>query len=638
MRSGRYVKVMPFTTGRILIFLFFIVNSFSSMLTAQLNREDSIRFMINQENLNIYDPSHFLRNVISDSKLLQDLESEFKTQENYISLSYIYNLLGKNALNATNYPLALEYHKKAYALSLEADNELLKITSLNMLGVVYRRKSAIRSAMDCYSKALNIASRKNPQNKQRIKGIAVANQGIGSIRGQLKQYKKAISYYKLALESEKKLESDLGIAIDNHCIGDAYEMMGLLDSALLYHNQSLIYNKKINSDFGKSICYNSISQIYLRKGMPEIASLYLKPAMKLAKAVGDSSYIVTSQLNMAWYLNQTGQLDSSLYYLDNGTGIAKRTGNQSHLLHAYDLYYELYSKKGNQSQAFNYYKKSRQLNDQIVSQENQQYIADLTILYDTEKKQNRIEQLTLESVMAGKVQKAQYVMIVLLLLLALSLGFFFWQKIQVSNKNKEIHKHKENLYNMRLEVEKLNNQRLAAENEQTESEKMILTNQLKVSKTLRNHEREQLEQKIAHKNRELAITAAVTINKSETLHRLLQVMKKFEIKDNGNSQKLASLKTEIENQLNPVNDWDSFRIHFESVHPDFFKTLKNQYSSLTTHDLRLSAYVLMNLSNKEIALLLSVSQEAVQKAKYRLKKKFSLNGNESLFDFLLSIN
>jgi len=629
---------MPSTTRRILIFLFFILNSFSGILNAQLNKKDSIRFMIDQENLNIYDPSLFLRNVISDNKLLQDLESEFKTEENFIGLSYIYNLLGKNALNATNYPVALEYHKKAYALSLEIDNELLQITSLNMLGVVYRRKSAIKSAMDCYSKALNIASRKNPQNKQIIKSIAVANQGIGSIHSQLKQYKKAISHYKLALESEEKLESNLGIAIDNHCIGDTYEMMGLLDSALLYHNQSLIYNKKINSDFGKSICYNSISQIYLRKGMPEIASLYLEPAMQLAKAVGDSSYIITSQLNMAWYLIQTRQMDSSLYYLDKGTSIAKRTGNQSHLLQAYDLYYKLYSKKGNQSQAFNYYKKSRQLNDQIVSLENQQYIADLTILYDTEKKQNQIEQLTLESEMAGKIRKIQYIMIVLLLLLALSLGFFIWQKIQVSNKNKEIHKHKEGLYNMRLEVEKLNNQRLAAENKQTESEKLILTNQLKISKTLRDHEREQSEQKIAHKNRELAIAAASTINKSETLHRLLQVIKNFELEDKGNSRKLASLKTEIENQLNPVNDWNSFRIHFESVHPDFFKTLKAQYPSLTSHDLRLSAYVLMNLSNKEIALLLSVSQEAVQKAKYRLKKKFSLNRNESLFDFLLSIN
>ena len=47
--------------------------------------------------------------------------------------------------------------------------------------------------------------------------------------------------------------------------------------------------------------------------------------------------------------------------------------------------------------------------------------------------------------------------------------------------------------------------------------------------------------------------------------------------------------------------------------------------------------ITMNLSNKEIALLLYVSADTIQKAKYRLKKKLSLSAEDDLFDYLLKI-
>ena len=78
-------------------------------------------------------------------------------------------------------------------------------------------------------------------------------------------------------------------------------------------------------------------------------------------------------------------------------------------------------------------------------------------------------------------------------------------------------------------------------------------------------------------------------------------------------------------------------MHFETVHPEFFKNLKIKHPNITSNELRLCAYLLMNLNNKEIALLLYISNDAVQKAKYRLKKKLSLTSEDKLLDYLLAV-
>jgi hypothetical protein len=48
-------------------------------------------------------------------------------------------------------------------------------------------------------------------------------------------------------------------------------------------------------------------------------------------------------------------------------------------------------------------------------------------------------------------------------------------------------------------------------------------------------------------------------------------------------------------------DWNKFRLTFEEVHPGFFDRLQRQYPQLTDHDVRLSAYLRINLSSREIA-------------------------------------
>ena len=82
-------------------------------------------------------------------------------------------------------------------------------------------------------------------------------------------------------------------------------------------------------------------------------------------------------------------------------------------------------------------------------------------------------------------------------------------------------------------------------------------------------------------------------------------------------------------------NWEHFAHHFDKIHTDFLVVLKNRYPLLTASDLKLCAYVRMNLSSKEIAQLMNISIRGVEIGRYRLRKKLGLAKETNLFEFLL---
>lgn len=601
-----------------------------------INWIDTLNIRVANNSMNIYDPDKLLKSIINDTLRLIEYKDYCIRNDNYAARSFAFNMLGKNMLNRSNYQMAIQYHKQAYEEALMANNNYLEALSLNMMGVVYRRKSAVKTALEYYTRALKTAEGSNNTNDYMLKSIAISTEGIGGIYRILGQYEQAILYYKKSLHHEEQLGSLLGMAIDNHNIGKTYGLMGDYNSAIFYHNKSLQYNNQMNSVFGKAICYNSLGNIaMLQKKYEEAYELFI-PALKMAEQAGDSTYIVNSNINIGWYYLARHNTDSAYLYLQKAVGISKRIGYKSALLNAYNKLSELEQERYNYVKALQYYKQANVYKDAIANEKNRQYIVDLTILHDIEKHKRTIEKLKYDVMLSNKTQKSKNVVIILLGILAFGLVFLFFLKIQTIRKNKIIHNQKENLLNMQLEMKVLQNERLLAENKQKEFEKQILENELETKELAKQEKIKSMQKEIDHKNRELATAAAYAIKKNEGMNAFLNNINKLKLQ-NSNSEVLDKLRKDIEEQMNPDSDWDNFSLHFEEVHPDYLKNLKKKHSNLTKNELRLCSYLIMNLSNKEIALLLFVSTEAVQKAKYRLKKKFLLSTDQKLFDYLLTV-
>ncbi|MCF8359981.1 MAG: LuxR C-terminal-related transcriptional regulator [Prolixibacteraceae bacterium] len=78
-------------------------------------------------------------------------------------------------------------------------------------------------------------------------------------------------------------------------------------------------------------------------------------------------------------------------------------------------------------------------------------------------------------------------------------------------------------------------------------------------------------------------------------------------------------------------------LHFRKVHPRFFEILQAKYPFLSPNELKLCAYIKLNLSQKEIADILNVQPESVRKSKQRLRRKMGLSSDKDLYQLLIRL-
>ncbi|TDY07666.1 helix-turn-helix domain-containing protein [Meridianimaribacter flavus] len=160
-------------------------------------------------------------------------------------------------------------------------------------------------------------------------------------------------------------------------------------------------------------------------------------------------------------------------------------------------------------------------------------------------------------------------------------------------------------------------------------------------KTLENEKRivqlknESLQNEIKLKSKQLANTAMALVKKNETLQEIKQELVGNKTSfDNYYSYK--KLLKKVDGSIAHKDEWKVFEYNFNQVHEEFFKGLKENHPQLTQKDLKICAYIKMNLSTKEIAPLMNISVRGVETHRYRLKKKLDLENDISLTDYLLN--
>lgn len=148
---------------------------------------------------------------------------------------------------------------------------------------------------------------------------------------------------------------------------------------------------------------------------------------------------------------------------------------------------------------------------------------------------------------------------------------------------------------------------------------------------------EQLQSDIINKSQELANSTFNLVRKNEILMQIKEALN--DIKGDLGArlpdkyhQRLIHL---IDSHLESEHDWQVFETNFTQVHEVFFKHLKEQFPDLTPGDLRLAAYLKMNLASKEIAPLLNISIRGVENKRYRLRHKLGLPSDANLTEFLM---
>lgn len=166
-----------------------------------------------------------------------------------------------------------------------------------------------------------------------------------------------------------------------------------------------------------------------------------------------------------------------------------------------------------------------------------------------------------------------------------------------------------------------------------ENEKELKMKHLEAEKTIIELQNEQLEKDMINKNKELAISTMSLIKKNEFLTSIRERLKGSK----ASSAEIGSVIKTIDKDISEEDNWNFFKEAFNNADKDFFKKIKSLHPHLTSNDLKLCAYLRLNLTSKEIAPLLNISVKSVEIKRYRLRKKMDLPHETNLVDYILEV-
>jgi hypothetical protein len=146
--------------------------------------------------------------------------------------------------------------------------------------------------------------------------------------------------------------------------------------------------------------------------------------------------------------------------------------------------------------------------------------------------------------------------------------------------------------------------------------------------------KQQLEGELDNKNRELVYQAIKLSAKEEILFSVKENIKNLDLP---NKEKVLVLSNiELSNSMNN-NLWKEFELHFNETNPDFYKALIDKYPTLTSNEMRLCAFLRLNLNTKEIAALTQKSVHSIEMMRSRIRQKMQLDRDANFFLILTQL-
>jgi ligand-binding sensor domain-containing protein len=209
---------------------------------------------------------------------------------------------------------------------------------------------------------------------------------------------------------------------------------------------------------------------------------------------------------------------------------------------------------------------------------------------------------------------AKFFYMLIALFAVLLIGFF--PQMLVRKKASRVIAEKDNHFKQQTEL-------LRLEKERQEKELIELKNQ-------------QLQRELEHQAKELASSTMHIVQKSEKLLSIKDKLKRISQISNDPKIKpeISELIKDIDNDTLIDKDWEKFELYFNNIHESFTQSLKAKFPVLSANDIKMCAYLRMNLSTKEIASILNISTRGVEISRYRLRKKMELDAGTNLTDYL----
>lgn len=459
---------------------------------------------------------------------------------------------------------------------------------------------------------------------------AYINQASAYIR--LGNYPRALQLLFKTIQAAKKVE-------DSHTLFSAYEMTGILfyfqndkKKALQYFFKALDQFSQKKPDNNKQIerkayLLNNIGILYDEKKLYAPSAYYFKEALNLADFLRNHELTANILNNQGTLYAHQGKTDTALKQYNEGIEIRKKNNNKWGLTQSYislgkfyfnlneyeaaethfkkaveiakqieSLHYmgiassylfQLYKQKNDYKHALEAIELTKKVNDSLHNEKRFREIGQLEMQFQLNLKQDELAARQREKNLYFSLTAAS-----LSLSLVIATLLFYIQK----NKAKSAQLEQANLQS----------------------------------------EKKNLKKGIELKDKELTTQVLHLVHKNELIHTISE--KLLAIKQNLRATSQIAVQKVIEDLQSNLQPelLEEFKLRLQSIHEDFYRILQEKFPNLSPSELRLCAFLKLNLTTKEISVITNISTKSIEMARTRLRKKLRLTGTDQNLIIFLS--
>jgi tetratricopeptide (TPR) repeat protein/TolB-like protein len=202
---------------------------------------------------------------------------------------------------------ALDPLNRALSLAIKTNNDELKGSALNAIGVAYRLLGKPEESVRYYSEALEIRRRIGDQ-----RGVAATLNELGQVHAQVGRPREAMASFEESLKIRRELNDRRGTGNVLLDLGNLYTARGDYEKSLSLFKESLQIQTDVGDDNGQGLCLNNIGNVYILQGRYDEALTSFERALNIWERLKLSASIADSVHNIAETLAYLGQYDKAL--------------------------------------------------------------------------------------------------------------------------------------------------------------------------------------------------------------------------------------------------------------------------------------------------------------------------------------
>jgi len=551
-----------------------------------------------------------------NSALVDSLKIEWTTENEIKKRINISEVLFEELMKS-DYNVVMGFAKLEISEYNALGSQKLLLYAYNHNAIVHREKGNLDSADFYCQKALSIC---NQNDFEREKQLTHLNISYNYFRRFL--FDESLSQLFNVLDYFEKTDDKKNLAKTFNLIAWSYLRQKRIDKANEYLHKALEVNKSNNSENGLARTYTGFGILNYTKNDLNKAILFFKKALTIGQLTSNNNLNAVIYFQLSIIYQDLGNIVKAKQSLIKAMQLDEKSNNQKNLAYDYIVLGSLYLKSDSLTKAQSFTEKANKI---------------ATEINDVELVFHSFNTLALISYANKEYKKA----------------FDYHLRSKESDSMLTVYETKDIAkIELQYKLAKQEQQYELVQQKRTYRYHLLIGGLIlmlivlillyfiiigKVKKHIL--EKKLLQEKVELKNKELATSVIYSAKTNELLISIAKQLTRIKLKiiDKESKKALGIIINDMRINVNE-DIWKEFEIRFQNVHTEFYDNLSIKYPDLTVNERRLSAFLKLDMTTKEISAITLQAVTAIEMSRTRLRRKFGIQNCEtSLVAFINKI-